>query len=279
MIVAGSLDGSVGIFRANNGEWERGFLKTSSLRYHRREVTQVTFHPSAGSSQATTNPDGSPAGDTPYFLTSSKDKSYAIVDAVSGEMVCHKKGLPAEITCSSYHPGGGMVALGRSDGCLEVQAFNDTSTAEQGPDGTTFGGVQPITMIAASELKSAAASIVCVVFNSNCTSMASASAAGEVQIWDLRKHQCLQSLHFPGEQTATASPNFKIRFDKSGKYLLVCAHMGLHLYYQESKESGFVLLRTITDHKDLVMDAGFATNMFASVSMDRELKVYEKVDL
>ncbi|CAD7943284.1 unnamed protein product [Amoebophrya sp. A120] len=264
-IVAGGLDGSIGIWRANNKEWERGFVKTNSYRFHRREITNVTFHP------CTSDDVG------PYFLASSKDKSWSIVDANSGELVAHRKQLPSEVTASSYHPGGGLLALGRADGALEIQPVNDPDAVNE--EDETSDGVNSIpgTMsLPADEQdpnRTGRGIISCCQFNPNCTSLAAATSSGAVQIWDLRKSNLLQTLEF-NENTVQ-----KIRYDKTGKYLLICSESAVHIYAQESKEAGFVHKRTLSDHKDEVMDAWFGPDVIASVSMDRHLRLYENVDL
>ena len=94
-LVSGSLDGRIQIFRLNNSEdWTRGYVKTSSLKIHKKEVSNLVFHPNGE-----------------YILSVSKDRSWAIVD-IDGEVICHKKDEPSEVISSDYHPGGGMIAIG-----------------------------------------------------------------------------------------------------------------------------------------------------------------------
>ncbi|CAD7969796.1 unnamed protein product [Amoebophrya sp. A25] len=252
-IVAGAEDGSVGVFQTGRpGEWQRGYVKLHALRYHKKAVTGATFHPVSS--------------ENIYFLTSSRDKSYAVVNAGTGDLVCHKKEESAGVTSSSYHPGGGMVALGRADGSLEIQALHDSDR----PGPIVFERPSEEANAGAEQLKKPdpELAISSVRFNSNCTNMASATVGGLVKLWDLRRPaEALQTLEFPRCED--------IFFDRSGKYLLICAE-AVHLYAQQSKDAGFTLVKTLAEHRDTVTAAAFGKACIASVSMDRDLRIYER---
>jgi len=243
-IAAAGLDGNLSIFRRNApDDWTRGYVKTTSLKLFRKEVTNMVFHPNGN-----------------FILAASRDRSWAIVDVNNGEVVCHAKDEISEITACDYHPGGGMIALGRADGSLEIKSVN-------GPNGTS---IKVPTDVDGGAVRS-------VSFSFNCTGIVSAQANGAVCIWNLKGDpKVIQKIVISAGSSNTNKVT-KVSFDrKSGKWLLICSQ-ALNVYYQGTKDGEFSLVHTITDHLQAVTDAGFGNDckVLASVSMDRDLRIYQ----
>lgn len=140
---------------------------------------------------------------------------------------------------------------GRADGSLDIVSLNSSLLESASVDTPADGG--PVKSVA---------------FNANCTGMATAHASGAVCIWSLKGEPSII------QRITGISKVTKLRFDKSGKWLLICSQ-ALNVYYCENKDSGYELRRTFTDHREMVSDAAFGgENVFVSVSMDRDMRIY-----
>ena len=115
IILAGSLDGTLSVFRAQGTDWERGYVKTANLKLHRREISEVVPHPGNN-----------------YVLTCSKDKSWALVSLEDGSVLCVNKRSAVELTACDYHPGGGVIALAGADGTVELVTLGGANSQEVG---------------------------------------------------------------------------------------------------------------------------------------------------
>lgn len=214
-----------------SGDWESAYQCTHTVRRHQAEVTEVSVHP---------------LGE--YFLTASRDKSWAVHDFGSGRCIRHVKDLASGYGCMKFHPDGLLLAGGTEEKTVCVWDIKDQVTVAtlQGHE----GDVQALS------------------FSENGFYLATGASDGTVKLWDLRKPLNIQTLQV-GEGPVSA-----VRFDSTGQYLAVAA--GVVQVYNFETKSNLKLTTELKDHQAAITDVCLGANArtLASVSMDRMLKLY-----
>merc|ERR1719210_3300654 len=107
-------------------------------------------------------------------------------------------------------------------------------------------------------------------FSENGYYLATASQDGTVKLWDLRKPLNIQTLKVTEEGAVNA-----VRFDSTGQYLAVATNT-VEVYNFGTKAS-LAKVVELKDHAAATMGVCFGMNArtFASVSMDRTLRLYK----
>lgn len=183
-----------------------------------------------------------------YLCTSSLDKSWAVHDLSTGRCMRHLQNLSAGFKTMKFHPDGLILAGGQEDNEVSVWDIKDQITV--------------------ASLKGHTGEITDLSFSNNGYYLATSSKDGTVKLWDLRKPLNIQTLQI------SDGPVNAVRFDPTGQYLAVGANT-VKVHNFETKSS---LAETVelTDHTGAVMGvclSGHCKN-FASVSMDRTLRIY-----
>eukprot|EP00933_Yihiella_yeosuensis_P007526 TRINITY_DN112600_c0_g1_i1.p1 TRINITY_DN112600_c0_g1~~TRINITY_DN112600_c0_g1_i1.p1 ORF type:complete len:497 (+),score=117.42 TRINITY_DN112600_c0_g1_i1:154-1644(+) len=188
-----------------------------------------------------------PTGD--YFLTCSLDKSWAIHDFATGRCVKHMQDMSCSYPCMKFHPDGLILAAGTEEKTVAVWDIKEQVTV------ATLTGHE--------------GAVESVSFSGNGYYLASGSRDGTVKLWDLRKPLNIQTLK------VSDGPVHSVAFDSTGQYLAVGADV-VQVFNFKTKAS---LEETVTlkDHTAPVMGVCWSKHakLLASVSMDRNLKIYK----
>jgi pre-mRNA-processing factor 19 len=274
-IVTGGVDTQVILFDAENEKLAQ------KLQGHSKKVNAVAFHPTkdvvlSASADCTvrvwdctgdnnwkapytcahvirkhkgevTDLSLHPLGD--YFLTSSLDNSWALHELMTGRCVRHVKDLDAGYRCMKFHPDGLIMAGGTTNKTVAVWDVKDQVTV------ATLTGHED--------------DVEAITFSENGYYLASASRDGTVKLWDLRKPLNIQTLKI------CDGPVGAVRFDSTGQYLAVGGE-NVQVYNFETK-SQLASTVSLGDHEAAVTGVCLGANarMLASVSMDRNLKLYK----
>lgn len=233
VIISASQDATARVWTCDDAtNWRASYTCAHVVRKHSAEVTDVSVHP---------------LGD--YFLTASRDKSWALHDLLSGRCVRHVQGLSTGFGCVKFHPDGLILAGGQEDNVVTVWDIKEQVTV------ATLSGHE--------------GQVEALSFSENGYYLATASNDGTVKLWDLRK-----PLNF---QTIKVSDGIvgAVRFDQTGQYLAVGAET-VQVHNFETKSS-LVSTVELKDHTAAVTGVCFGSNArsLASVSMDRTLRLYK----
>jgi len=264
-VVTGGADGAVMVFNKGTGK------VTGTLSGHKKKITQVIAHPTqdlvfsssadktarvwsksgsdwATACQVTCHKDEvsgitlHASGD--YFVTASKDSTWAFHDIASGSCLVQKEDNEVKKGFSStvFHPDGLILATGTSDARIriwDIKAQNSVHTFE--------GHSNAVESIAFSE---------------NGYYMASGDGAA-VKIWDLRKLKNLQTIDIAAKS---------VSFDLSGQFLACGAGSDVGIYLAKTWD----VVATYKGHSDAVTSVAWSptANYLATTSMDRNLKFF-----
>lgn len=233
VVLSASQDASARVWTCSDASnWQGPYTCASVVRKHKAEVTDLSVHP---------------LGD--HFITSSRDKSWALHDISTGRCVRHVQELASGYGCMKFHPDGLILAGGAEDNSVQVWDIKEQVTV------ATLTGHE--------------GEIEALSFSENGYYLASASKDGTVKLWDLRKPLNIQTLK------VSDGPVNAVRFDGTGQYLAMGAST-VQVYNFETKSS---LASTVElkDHEASVMGVCLGTNakMLYSVSMDKTLKTYK----
>jgi len=232
VLLSASQDATARVWNCTNGaDWESSYDCAHVIRKHKAEVTDISLHP---------------LGD--YFVTCSRDKSWALHDFAQGRCVRHVKDLAAGYGCMKFHPDGLILAGGTVDKTVQVWDIKDQVTV------ATLSGHE--------------AEVQALSFSENGYYLATASKDGTVKLWDLRKPLNIQTLQ-------VGEPVNAVRFDSTGQYLAVGA--GIVQVYNFETKSSLKLTTELKDHEAAVMGVclGSHARSLASVSMDRTVRTYK----
>jgi len=232
VLLSASQDATVRVWKCSDAaKWEAPYDCAHIVRRHAGEVVDLSIHP---------------LGD--YFLSASRDKSWAVHDFGSGRCVRHVKDLDNTFGCMKFHPDGLILAGGTEEKTVTVWDIKEQVTVATLP-----GHEGPIEVLSFSE---------------NGYYLATGSRDGEVKLWDLRKPLNIQTLQVSND------PITSLRFDQTGQYLAVGAGV-VQIYNFETKAS-MKLTTELKDHEATVTGVCFGSNAhtLASTSMDRTLRLY-----
>lgn len=268
MVLTGGNDGNAIVFNRKAGKI------VDTLQGHKKKITSVKFHPkekmlfttSTDNTATIWRQDGKykaqhvlrnhkeavvgcslhPSGQ--YLVTASQDKTWCFYDIDTG--VCRKQVEDAKITAGytqvTFHPDGLILGAGTSDSIVRI--FDVTMQKN------------------VANFKGHAGKITALSFSENGYFLASGDEKGVVNLWDLRK---LKNFHTITPAKADSGIGC-LAFDNSGTYLAVGGETtGVYL------TKGWELVKTWSDHKDVVTSVKFGKNasFFASTSKDRTLKI------
>jgi len=278
LFVTGGLDGGVILFSKDDNKI------MATMSEHKGKVTDVQFHPSPSTSEQvvifstsqdktakmwigkegnkssfkhstytikvhTDNVVGCAVHPTfDYWLTASRDGSWAFHEIESGSTLAHVSG-EVPVSGLGLHPDGLLLGAGTADGSIKIWDIKTQKNA------ATFTGH--------------AGDVVAVSFSENGYYMASASPADNVvMLWDLRKQKTVQTISDLPKNFAVA----QAKFDYSGSYLAVSGTEEVRVYMGKT----FNHIATLKGHKDVVTDVqwGADAQFLASVSLDRHLKIW-----
>jgi len=216
----------------DQANWKAPYSCAHVVKKHRAEVTDLSVHP---------------LGD--FFLTSSRDKSWAIHDFSTHRCVRHMQEQDSGYGCMKFHPDGLILAGGCENNTVQVWDIKDQVTV------ATLSGHE--------------GEVTALSFSENGYYLATASMDGTVKLWDLRKPLNIQTL-----KVSDGPVNF-VRFDASGQYLSVGGSTA-QIYNFESK-ANVAMTTEFKDHEASVMGVclGNTSKTFASVSMDQTLRLYK----
>jgi len=233
VVLSASQDATARVWTCTDASnWKAPYSCAHVVKRHGAEVTDLSVHP---------------LGD--FFLTSSRDKSWALHDFSTGRCVRHMQEQESAYGCMKFHPDGLILAGGTENRTVQIWDIKDQVTVA-----TLTGHEGEITSLSFSE---------------NGYYLATASKDGTVKLWDLRKPLNIQTLQI-GD-----GPVNSVRFDSTGQYLSVGASTS-QIYNFETKSS-VAMTTEFKDHGESVMGACLGSNAksFASVSMDRTLRLYK----
>lgn len=233
VVVSASQDTTARVWTCTDAaNWKASYSCAHVIRKHGAEVTDVAVHP---------------LGD--MFLTSSRDKSWALHDLSSGRCVRHVKEQQAGYGCMKFHPDGLILAGGTEDKVVQVWDIKDQVTV------ATLSGHE--------------GEVEALSFSENGYYLSTASRDGTVKLWDLRKPLCIQTLQ------VSDGPVNAVRFDQTGQYLAVGS--GTVQVYNFETKSSVGMTTELKEHTGSVMGVAFGTHAksLASVSMDRTLRLYK----
>eukprot|EP00413_Alexandrium_margalefii_P031050 CAMPEP_0204561084 /NCGR_PEP_ID=MMETSP0661-20131031/32979_1 /ASSEMBLY_ACC=CAM_ASM_000606 /TAXON_ID=109239 /ORGANISM="Alexandrium margalefi, Strain AMGDE01CS-322" /LENGTH=506 /DNA_ID=CAMNT_0051568469 /DNA_START=37 /DNA_END=1557 /DNA_ORIENTATION=+ len=232
IVLSASQDNTAKVWACGGADWESPYACAHTVRKHSAEVTELSVHP---------------LGE--YFVTSSRDKSWALHDLGSGRCVRHVKDLATGYGCMKFHPDGLILAGGTEEKTVAVWDIKDQVTV--------------------AELKGHEGDVLALSFSENGYYLATGSTDGTVKLWDLRKPLNIQTLQV-GD-----GPVSGLRFDSTGQYLAAAASV-VQVYNFETKTS-LKLTTELTDHQAAVTGVCLGANArsLASVSMDRMLRLYK----
>ena len=186
-IISASLDKSVKVFAPNGNKTSYAVAATLA---NPAEVNALALHPS-GSLAASACADG----------------TFSLIDLTAAKPVSILTiSLPADAaadtanTAISFHPDGGMVAVGSSDAIVRIYDILTGACVATFPDHSTLPNVGPITALD---------------FSQNGYVLASAVAgSAQVKLWDLRKLTNFHSIDLPTDNVINA-----LRWDDSAQFL------------------------------------------------------------
>ncbi|KAM3568881.1 hypothetical protein VYU27_009007 [Nannochloropsis oceanica] len=207
------------------------YTEVASLSVHASDVTALAI-------QATGH----------YFASASKDKTWALHDASSGQCLAHvvDPAIAGGYECLAFHPDG--VLLGTGTTASKVRMWDVKTQANVATFEDHTGPVSSLS------------------FSENGYYMASGAADGTVKLWDLRKLKSIRSLDLGEGVQAVA-------FDPSGQYLGVAAGTGIKVYLAKAWSP----VAEFNDHSDKITALKFghpASAFLATASLDRTVKVY-----
>lgn len=233
VLLSASQDATARIWTCTDASnWKAPYSCAHVVKKHGAEVTDLSVHP---------------LGD--FFLTSSRDKSWALHDLGTGRCVRHVQEQQSGYGCMKFHPDGLILAGGTEDKTVQVWDIKDQVTV------ATLSGHE--------------GEIEALSFSENGYYLATASRDGSVKLWDLRKPLNIQTLQ------VSDGPVNHVRFDSTGQYLAVGAST-VQVYNFETKSSVGLTVE-FKEHEASVMGAclGSHAKSLASVSMDRTLRLYK----
>lgn len=248
LILTGSADKTVKLWKPAASSSTRGSGKAgtkgstpSSPKASYTEVASLSVHASdvtALAIQATGH----------YFASASKDKTWALHDASSGQCLAHvvDPAIAGGYECLAFHPDG--VLLGTGTTASKVRMWDVKTQANVATFEDHTGPVSSLS------------------FSENGYYMASGAADGTVKLWDLRKLKSIRSLDLGEGVQAVA-------FDPSGQYLGVAAGTGIKVYLAKAWSP----VAEFNDHSDKITALEFghpASAFLATASLDRTVKVY-----
>lgn len=233
VVFSASQDATARVWACGDqADWRAPYTCAHVVRKHKAEVTELSVHP---------------LGE--LFLTSSRDKSWALHDFSTGRCIRHTKDLATGYGCMKFHPDGLILAGGTEDKTVAVWDIKDQVTV------ATLSGHE--------------GDVTALSFSENGYYLATASQDGTVKLWDLRKPLNIQTLK------VSDGPVTAVKFDSTGQYLAVGAST-LQIYNFETKSS-LGSTAELKDHTSGVMGVcwGQHAKSAASVSMDRTLRFYK----
>lgn len=232
VVLSASQDCTARVWANTTGNWQGAYSCKNVVRVHKGEVTDLSIHP---------------LGD--YYLTSSRDKSWALHDMTQSRVVRHVQELSTGYTCMNFHPDGLILAGGTEDKLVNVWDIKKQEVV------ATLSGHE-------GEVKA-------LSFSENGYYLATASADGTVKLWDLRKPLNIQTLK------VSDGPVNAVKFDQTGQYLAVGANT-VQVYNFATKTS-LEATTELKDHQAPVMGVCFGQHArtLTSVSMDRTMKLYK----
>jgi pre-mRNA-processing factor 19 len=234
IVLSASQDATARVWTCTDAaNWKAPYSCAHVIRKHSAEVTDLSVHP---------------LGD--FFLTSSRDKSWALHDFATGRCVRHVQEQQSGYGCMKFHPDGLILAGGTEDKVVQVWDIKDQVTV--------------------ASLTGHEGEIEALSFSENGYYLASASRDGTVKLWDLRKPLNIQTLQV-GDGPVNA-----VRFDQTGQYLAVGGAGTVQVYNFETKSSVGMTIE-FKEHSASVMGVALGTHAksLASVSMDRSLRLYQ----
>jgi pre-mRNA-processing factor 19 len=233
VVLSASQDATARVWTCTDAaNWKAPYSCAHVVKKHSAEVTDLSVHP---------------LGD--FFLTSSRDKSWALHDFSSGKCVRHMQEQASGYGCMKFHPDGLILAGGTEDKTVQVWDIKDQVTV------ATLTGHE--------------GEIEALSFSENGYYLATASRDGTVKLWDLRKPLNIQTLQ------VNDGPVNSVRFDSTGQYLAVGANT-VQVYNFETKSSVGLTIE-LKDHEASVMGVALGSHAksLASVSMDRTLRLFK----
>jgi len=236
VILSASDDKTIRVWTCADVETQQ-YKSAYTLRSHSAEVQGISLHP---------------LGD--YFVSCSKDRSWAFHEMDSGRTLKTVKNLPAEYQCLCLHPDGMILGGGGSDGQVHIWDMRG-----QELKASLAGHTAPIT---------------CVSFSENGYYLATSSEDSTVRLWDLRKSLCFQTIR-ASEDNAAANC---VTFDYSGNYVAI-GSPNLSVHYFEAR-ANTIPVATLTGHEGPITNVVFGPNasFLLSSSMDRTIKLWEPTD-
>jgi len=268
LIITGGTDTNAIIFNRATGK------KLDTLKYHKKKVTDVLFHPtsnvvfttSADNKAVIWGPDQKgkfksqnvltehksdvvgctlhPSGN--YLITASADASWCFwdIETASCKAQVTSKKIKAGYTGVTFHPDGLILAGATADKTLRIFDVKQQKNVH--------------------DFKGHPGKITGLAFSENGYYLGSADDQGVVKMWDLRK---LKNFHTIEVGKALTD----LTFDLSGTYMLTT---GADIQVYSVK--GFSLVKTFDDHKKKVTSARFGkdASFIASTSLDRTLKIF-----
>eukprot|EP00823_Brevimastigomonas_motovehiculus_P008357 TRINITY_DN7647_c0_g1_i1.p1 TRINITY_DN7647_c0_g1~~TRINITY_DN7647_c0_g1_i1.p1 ORF type:complete len:547 (+),score=158.35 TRINITY_DN7647_c0_g1_i1:191-1642(+) len=231
MIVSTSADESTIVWQQK----ENKFAPVYTFTDQKAEVVGASFHPLSS-----------------YFVTASKDKTWAFYDLEKGvcrQLVADEK-VTAPFTKISVHPDGLILACGTADSLVRIYDVRERKNVA-----TCKGHLGDVTGLSFSE---------------NGCFLASGDEQGTIKLWDLRRLENFQTLS--PEQTGAAAGIQCLQFDPSGSYL-ASSSTDVRIY---NALTDWSIIKTYKAHSSEVtcVQFGADASYFCSASLDRSLKFY-----
>jgi len=233
IVFSASADATVRVWAcSSDADWRASYTCAHQVRKHKAEVTDLSLHP---------------LGD--YFLTASRDKTWALHDLATGRVVRHVDSHEHGFGAMKFHPDGLLVASASEDKVVNVWDVKEQKIV------ATLPGHE--------------ADVETLCFSENGYYLATASKDGAVKLWDLRKAKPLNFQSLEGDGPVNA-----VRFDGTGQYLAVAAN-SVQVFNFATKSS-LAATCELKDHQGPVMGLcwGQHARSLTSVSMDRAMKIY-----
>lgn len=218
---------------SSDTDWRAAYTCGNVVRKHKAEVTDLSLHP---------------LGD--YFLTASRDKTWALHDLASGRVVRHVNSHEHGFGAMKFHPDGLLVASASEDKMVNVWDVKEQKIV--------------------ASLPGHEAEVESLCFSENGYYLATASGDGVVKLWDLRKAKPLNFQSLAGDGPVNA-----VRFDATGQYLAVASN-SVQVFNFATKSS-LASTCDLKDHQGPVMGVcwGMHARSLSTVSMDRAMKIYQ----
>jgi len=233
VVLSASADCTARVWSGGDADWRSPYTLAHTVRKHKGEITDLSLHP---------------LGD--YFLTASRDKTWALHDLTTGRVVRHVQTHEHGFGAMKFHPDGLLVASASDDKVVNVWDVKEQKIVAKMPG---------------HEVE-----VETLCFSENGYYLATGSRDGAVKLWDLRKATPLNFQSLAGDGPVNA-----VRFDQTGQYLAVASN-SVQVFNFATKSS---LSSTcdLKDHTGPVMAVGWGMHArsLASVSMDRAMKVYK----